>query len=262
MTGYTVHTGASKKFVSGWDRVFGDDSSSGGKAATRGSRKSAGDGAAKSAAAKAAKAAKILINPTARRQTSGDVPTYPLGIELLIVCKTDTGRTGAAQVPRPVRRRSPSCPGLLRHCCSRSLQPPNSCWILPFRRTARCAVMCWLSPHRRPCVTVCSAAEDWRNRRGTAVSGVQPLSARGLPRSEAAFTVAAGLCGFVRLCASGCTMMTCDEHCSPPNGPFPRCRCSRWHDCWHTAVHRSCSAAGGSSYSDPAALETAAAAAL
>lgn len=24
MTGYTVHTGASKKFVSGWDRVFGD----------------------------------------------------------------------------------------------------------------------------------------------------------------------------------------------------------------------------------------------
>ena len=25
MTGYTVHTGTSKKFVSGWDRVFGDD---------------------------------------------------------------------------------------------------------------------------------------------------------------------------------------------------------------------------------------------
>ena len=24
MTGYTVHTGASKKFVSGWDRVFSD----------------------------------------------------------------------------------------------------------------------------------------------------------------------------------------------------------------------------------------------
>jgi hypothetical protein len=23
MTGYTVHTGASKKFVTGWDRVFG-----------------------------------------------------------------------------------------------------------------------------------------------------------------------------------------------------------------------------------------------
>ncbi len=25
MTGYTVHTGASKKFVSGWDRIFIDD---------------------------------------------------------------------------------------------------------------------------------------------------------------------------------------------------------------------------------------------
>jgi hypothetical protein len=24
MTGYTVHTGASKKFVSGWDKVFGN----------------------------------------------------------------------------------------------------------------------------------------------------------------------------------------------------------------------------------------------
>ena len=24
MTGYTVHTGASKKFVSGWDNVFGN----------------------------------------------------------------------------------------------------------------------------------------------------------------------------------------------------------------------------------------------
>ena len=29
MTGYTVHTGASKKFVTGWDRVFGNDSGSG-----------------------------------------------------------------------------------------------------------------------------------------------------------------------------------------------------------------------------------------
>lgn len=26
MTGYTVHTGASKKFVSGWDRIFSDGS--------------------------------------------------------------------------------------------------------------------------------------------------------------------------------------------------------------------------------------------
>lgn len=24
MTGYTVHTGASKKFVSGWDRIFNE----------------------------------------------------------------------------------------------------------------------------------------------------------------------------------------------------------------------------------------------
>jgi hypothetical protein len=28
MTGYTVHTGASKKFVSGWDRIFADNASS------------------------------------------------------------------------------------------------------------------------------------------------------------------------------------------------------------------------------------------
>ncbi len=27
MTGYTVHTGASKKFVSGWDRIFSDSKS-------------------------------------------------------------------------------------------------------------------------------------------------------------------------------------------------------------------------------------------
>ena len=27
MTGYTVHTGASKKFVSGWDRIFADSDS-------------------------------------------------------------------------------------------------------------------------------------------------------------------------------------------------------------------------------------------
>ncbi len=26
MTGYTVHTGTSKQFVSGWDRVFGGQS--------------------------------------------------------------------------------------------------------------------------------------------------------------------------------------------------------------------------------------------
>ncbi|MCA9010000.1 MAG: hypothetical protein KDB01_09655 [Planctomycetaceae bacterium] len=28
MTGYTVHTGTSKKFVSGWDRVFSEKKSS------------------------------------------------------------------------------------------------------------------------------------------------------------------------------------------------------------------------------------------
>ncbi|MFM7168966.1 MAG: hypothetical protein ACKPJJ_33965 [Planctomycetaceae bacterium] len=32
MTGYTVHTGASKKFVSGWDRVFGTSRKAGTKA--------------------------------------------------------------------------------------------------------------------------------------------------------------------------------------------------------------------------------------
>lgn len=26
MTGYTVHTGASKKFVNGWDRIFSGES--------------------------------------------------------------------------------------------------------------------------------------------------------------------------------------------------------------------------------------------
>ena len=28
MTGYTVHTGTSKKFISGWDRVFSEKTSS------------------------------------------------------------------------------------------------------------------------------------------------------------------------------------------------------------------------------------------
>jgi len=31
MTGYTVHTGTSKKFSSGWDRIFGDPAEGGGK---------------------------------------------------------------------------------------------------------------------------------------------------------------------------------------------------------------------------------------
>lgn len=40
MTGYTVHTGASKKFVSGWDKVFGNAPSE--KAAGKSSAKSKG----------------------------------------------------------------------------------------------------------------------------------------------------------------------------------------------------------------------------
>ena len=35
MTGYTVHTGASKKFVSGWDRIFADEDKSDSKAAKK-----------------------------------------------------------------------------------------------------------------------------------------------------------------------------------------------------------------------------------
>jgi|LakMenEpi03Aug12_release.lakeMendotaPanAssembly.Ray.scaffolds.fasta_scaffold739768_1 hypothetical protein len=46
MTGYTVHTGASKKFVSGWDKVFGSAPAekTGGKSAAKGSsvKKSSG----------------------------------------------------------------------------------------------------------------------------------------------------------------------------------------------------------------------------
>ncbi|MBL8815771.1 MAG: hypothetical protein JNL58_07050 [Planctomyces sp.] len=34
MTGYTVHTGASKKFVDGWDRIFSDTSSDNKKSGT------------------------------------------------------------------------------------------------------------------------------------------------------------------------------------------------------------------------------------
>jgi len=39
MTGYTVHTGSSKKFISGWDRVF-----SGGKSEGKGKAKAAATG--------------------------------------------------------------------------------------------------------------------------------------------------------------------------------------------------------------------------
>ena len=33
MTGYTVHTGASKKFVAGWDNIFGGEEKPAAKAA-------------------------------------------------------------------------------------------------------------------------------------------------------------------------------------------------------------------------------------
>lgn len=44
MTGYTVHTGASKKFVSGWDKVFGGST----ETATSGKAKAKASAAAKS----------------------------------------------------------------------------------------------------------------------------------------------------------------------------------------------------------------------
>jgi hypothetical protein len=51
MTGYTVHTGASKKFVSGWDRVFGSDTNGSESKGTKASK-------TKSAAAKKKKSKK------------------------------------------------------------------------------------------------------------------------------------------------------------------------------------------------------------
>jgi len=52
MTGYTVHTGTSKKFASGWDQIFGDEPGKpGGKSAKKkGAKKKS---AAKKTAAKA-----------------------------------------------------------------------------------------------------------------------------------------------------------------------------------------------------------------
>jgi hypothetical protein len=51
MTGYTVHTGASKKFVSGWDRVFGQGTGTSDKKATS-DKKEKSASAGKSAANK------------------------------------------------------------------------------------------------------------------------------------------------------------------------------------------------------------------
>jgi hypothetical protein len=39
MTGYTVHTGASKKFVAGWDRVFGKAAKKADKPAAKSTKK-------------------------------------------------------------------------------------------------------------------------------------------------------------------------------------------------------------------------------
>jgi hypothetical protein len=52
MTGYTVHTGASKKFVSGWDRVFGDDTNKSASKAKSSGKKTKGKSAAKGKKAK------------------------------------------------------------------------------------------------------------------------------------------------------------------------------------------------------------------
>lgn len=57
MTGYTVHTGASKKFVAGWDRIFSGDSDPATKAA-EGSGKSKAAGKTKSKSSKTSKSKK------------------------------------------------------------------------------------------------------------------------------------------------------------------------------------------------------------
>jgi len=44
MTGYTVHTGTSKKFISGWDRVFSGKPAAQGEKATEKKAKSSGGG--------------------------------------------------------------------------------------------------------------------------------------------------------------------------------------------------------------------------
>lgn len=53
MTGYTVHTGASKKFVAGWDKIFGD--ADGIEQADSGKGKDTAKGGRKKSAAKAKK---------------------------------------------------------------------------------------------------------------------------------------------------------------------------------------------------------------
>lgn len=62
MTGYTVHTGSSKKFVSGWDRVF-----EGGQPAKKSAKKTSGKAAQKSAGKAAAKSAKKSAGKAAKK---------------------------------------------------------------------------------------------------------------------------------------------------------------------------------------------------
>jgi hypothetical protein len=56
MTGYTVHTGSTKKFSSGWDRIFSGDTSGESGAPTTSAKKKAAS--KKSAPKKAASAGK------------------------------------------------------------------------------------------------------------------------------------------------------------------------------------------------------------
>lgn len=60
MTGYTVHTGTSKKFTEGWDNIFDSKKSAGKKAETK--KKPAKKKKKKSATAKAKSAVKKKKN--------------------------------------------------------------------------------------------------------------------------------------------------------------------------------------------------------
>ena len=63
MTGYTVHTGTSKKFASGWDQIFGDEpEKSGGKSTKKKSAKK------KSTAKKTAAKAGAKKKPAVRKK--------------------------------------------------------------------------------------------------------------------------------------------------------------------------------------------------
>ncbi|MCR9200907.1 MAG: hypothetical protein NXI04_19895 [Planctomycetaceae bacterium] len=72
MTGYTVHTGASKKFVAGWDRIFEAEESDP-KSGSAGAKKKAASKKAgkKSPKKKAAKAAAKASKKSAGKKASG-----------------------------------------------------------------------------------------------------------------------------------------------------------------------------------------------